>query len=84
MPSASSSISCTSGSSNEGSLTESLSTKAPISLRLSQKEYEEMGPLNPIYSTYVFLPSHNVFVHPLLINHDLPLNFSNKIVEQYL
>ena len=35
-------------------------------LALKKEDYEKLLPTNPIFSSYIFLPSLNLFVHPLV------------------
>ena len=35
-------------------------------LALKKEDYENLLPTNPIFSSYIFLPSLNLFVHPLV------------------
>lgn len=43
----------------------------PVSLVLQPEDYKQLTPENHLYSTYIFLPSLGVFVHPLAIPSEL-------------
>ena len=47
------------------------SASLPYSLVLKPEEHEKLSPKNPLYATYVFLPSVGVFVHPLAVPPEL-------------
>ena len=58
-------------------LTESLISSTMNNLILRKDDFEKLLPTNPIYSTYVFLPRLNVFVHPLAVPSQILSNPSH-------
>ena len=58
-------------------------------LALKKEDYENLLPTNPIFSSYIFLPSLNLFVHPLvfptqLLNLPPPLLPMQPVVSSVL
>ena len=50
---------------------EQQSSCLPYSLVLPPEEHDRLAPHNPLYATYVYLPSVRLFVHPLAIPSEL-------------
>ena len=54
----------------------SKSPALPYSLILKPEEYETLALENPVYATYIFLPSVGLFAHPLAVPPELaPASF---------
>ena len=58
-------------------MTESLISSTMNNLILRKDDFEKLWPTNPLYSTYVFLPRLNVFVHPLAVPSQILSNPSH-------